>query len=76
MIVAGTGALEAGTSLFFVFCHEFAGSLERWEAQFVHWYYVFVSGAMILFDVDVTDDAIVDRHAQTMANLLLNEFPQ
>ena len=55
------------------------------DAQFVHWYYVFVSGAMmfsmapeaaLLFDVDVTDDAIVDRHAQTMATLLLNEFPR
>jgi len=54
------------------------------DRQFVHWYYVFVSGAVmfsmapeaaLLFDVDVTDDEIVDRHAQTMSALLLNEFP-
>ena len=54
------------------------------DQQFVHWYYVFVSGAMIfsmapeaalLFDIDVQDDEVVDRHAQTMAALLLNEFP-
>ena len=54
------------------------------DRQFVHWYYVFVSGAMmfsmapeaaLLFNVDVTDDEVVDHHAQTMAALLLNEFP-
>lgn len=55
------------------------------DQQFVHWYYVFVSGAMmfsmapeaaLLFDVDVHDDEIVDRHTKTMAALLLNEFPK
>lgn len=52
--------------------------------QFLHWYYVFVSGAMmfsmapeaaVLFDVDVQNDEVVDRHAQTMAALLLEKFP-
>ena len=55
------------------------------DQQFVHWYYVFVSGAMmfsvapeaaLLFNVDVYDDEIVDRHTKTMAALLLNEFPK
>ena len=55
------------------------------DQQFVHWYYVFVSGAMmfsvapeaaLLFDVDAYDDEIVDRHTKTMAALLLNEFPK
>ena len=55
------------------------------DQQFVHWYYVFVSGAMmfsmapeaaLLFDVDVYDEEIVDRHVETMATLLLNEFPK
>ena len=55
------------------------------DQQFVHWYYVFVSGAMmfsmapeaaLLFDVDVYDDEIIDRHVETMATLLLNEFPK
>ena len=53
--------------------------------QFLHWYYVFVSGAMmfsmapeaaVLFNSDVLDEEIVDRHARTMASLLLDDFPE
>ncbi len=54
------------------------------DRQFLHWYYVFVSGGMmfsmapearLLFDSDVHDENIVDRHARTMATLLLDNFP-
>lgn len=54
------------------------------DEQFTHWYYVFVSGGMmfsmapeaeLLFNVDVHDDAVIDRHAKTMATLLLSQFP-
>ena len=54
------------------------------DRHLVHWYYVFVSGAVmfsmgpeasLLFGVDVHKDDIVERHVETMAALLLSEFP-
>ena len=54
------------------------------DRQLLHWYYVFVSGAVmfsmgpeaaLLFGVDVHQDDIVERHVETMAALLLSEFP-
>ena len=54
------------------------------DRQLLHWYYVFVSGAVVfsmgpeaalLFGVDVHQEDIVERHVETMASLLLSEFP-
>ena len=55
--------------------------LDLGDAEFMHWYYLFVSGgasafamapeARLLFDVDVTDEAFVTRHGDMMVRLLL-----
>ncbi len=56
--------------------------LELTDDEFVHWYYLFVSsGAMIfslapeaklLFEVDVSEDALIDRHADMMVEFLMS----
>lgn len=52
------------------------------EDDFVHWHYMFAGGGALifsmapeaaqLFGVDVTDDAVIDRHADLMADFLLS----
>ncbi|MEO1036040.1 MAG: TetR family transcriptional regulator [Pseudomonadota bacterium] len=52
------------------------------EAEFVHWHYIFAGGGSLifsmapeakqLFGIDVTDDAVIDRHAQLMTDFLLS----
>lgn len=52
------------------------------EDEFVHWHYIFAGGGALifsmapeaqkLFGVDVTDEAVIDRHAAMMAELLLS----
>lgn len=51
------------------------------QEEFVHWYYMFVGGGALmfsmapeakrLFDIDVDDEEIVDRHAGMMVDFLL-----
>lgn len=53
------------------------------EEDFVHWYYLFVSTgavftmepeAQILFGVDATSDAFVERHAEMMVEFLVSRL--
>ncbi|MEM9403835.1 MAG: TetR family transcriptional regulator [Pseudomonadota bacterium] len=52
------------------------------EEEFMHWHYIFAGGGALmfsmapeakrLFDVDVTDDSVIDHHAGLMADFLLS----
>ncbi len=52
------------------------------DDEFIHWHYIFAGGGALmfsmapearrLFDIDVSDDDIIDRHAQMMVDLLLS----
>ena len=52
------------------------------DEEFIHWHYIFAGGGALmfsmapeasrLFDVDVSSDEVIDRHAQMMVDLLLS----
>lgn len=52
------------------------------DEEFIHWHYIFAGGGALmfsmapeasrLFDVDVSSDEIIDRHAQMMVDFLLS----
>ena len=52
------------------------------KAEYVHWHYLFVGGGSLmfsmapeaeqLFDIDVTDDSVIDCHTELITNLLLS----
>ncbi|MEM7704522.1 MAG: TetR family transcriptional regulator [Pseudomonadota bacterium] len=52
------------------------------DEEFIHWHYIFAGGGALifsmapeaarLFDVDVSSEEIIDRHAQMMVDLLLS----
>ena len=52
------------------------------DEEFIHWHYIFAGGGALmfsmapeayrLFNIDVSDDEIIDRHAQMMVDFLLS----
>ncbi|MEM1261714.1 MAG: helix-turn-helix domain-containing protein [Pseudomonadota bacterium] len=52
------------------------------DDEFIHWHYIFAGGGALmfsmapearrLFNIDVSDDEIIDRHAHMMVDLLLS----
>ncbi|MEL7028781.1 MAG: TetR family transcriptional regulator [Pseudomonadota bacterium] len=55
------------------------------DEEFIHWYYMYLGGSALvfslapeakqLFDIDVTDEDFITRHAQFVANFLTGGFP-